>query len=47
MTLLPKGLFVVSFLLLGPVPLFEEGILAHPHPHLGKEIKIVPEIGGI
>lgn len=34
-TLLPQGAFVVSFLLLGPVPLFEEGILADPCPLLG------------
>lgn len=38
---------VVPFLLLGPAPLFEEGLLAHPHPNLGNEIKIVPEIGGV
>lgn len=34
-TLPPKGAFVVSFLLLGPVPLFEEGILVDPYPLLG------------
>lgn len=34
---------VVAFLLLGPVPLFEEGLLAHPHPHVRNEIKIVPD----
>ena len=47
MTLLPKGPFVVSFLLFGPVLFFEWGILAHPHPDLRTEIKIVPKIGGI
>lgn len=47
MTSLPKGA-VVSFLLFGPVSLFEGGILlAHPHPDLGNEIKIVPKIGGV
>lgn len=34
---------VVAFLLLGPVPLFEEGRLVHPHPHVRNEIKIVPD----
>lgn len=47
MTLLPKGAFVVSFLLFGPVLLFEWGILAHPRPDLRNEMKIVPKIGGV
>lgn len=34
---------VVAFLLLGPVSLFEEGLLAHPHPDVRNEIKIVPD----
>lgn len=34
---------VVTFLLLGPVRLFEEGLLAHPHPDVRNEIKIVPD----
>lgn len=47
MTLLPKGPFVVCFLLFGPVLFFEWGILAyHPHPDLRNEIKIVPKIEG-
>lgn len=38
---------VVRFPLLGLVPLFEVRRLARPHPSVGSEMTIVPEMGGV